>query len=140
MGMLQDIAAQRMMRRSGPSADRVFGRHSSTPALSNARVPCVSIFCPQHPGAQAFAELFEAVSDREAGDVFDVLVAELAGNAHAQRSTEWHRQLAAVHTVADESLWVQRLSHVDAIPYLGLDRAVHNVSGLGQRPHQFQDV
>src|ERR1700756_554617 len=99
-------------------------------ALSDARVPCVSIFCPQHAGAQAFAELFEVISDREAGDVFDVLVAELAGNAHPQRSAEWHRQLAAVHTVADESLRVQRLTHVYAIPYLGLDRAVHNVSGL----------
>jgi hypothetical protein len=77
------------------------------PALSDARVPCVAIFCPQHAGAQAFAELFEVISDRGAGDVFDVLVAELAGNAHAQRSAEWHGQLASVHTVADESLRVQ---------------------------------
>src|SRR6266480_736303 len=110
------------------------GQDMRWPALSDARVPCVPIFCPQHAGAQAFAELFEVISDREAGDVFDVLVAELAGNAHAQRSAEWHRQLAAVHTVADESLRVQRLCHVDAIPCFGLDRAVHNVSGLGQRP------
>ena len=110
------------------------------PVLSDARVPCVPIFCPQLAGAQALAELLEVMSDREAVDVFDVLVAELSRNAHAQRPAEWHRQLAAVHTVADESLRVQRLSHVDAIPYLGLDRAVHNVPGLAQRPHQLQDV
>src|SRR3974390_639701 len=104
------------------------------PVLSDARVPCVPIFRAQGAGAQAFAKLLEVISDREAIDVFDVLVAELAGNAHAQRTAEWRRQLAAVHTVADESLRVQRLSHVDAIPCLGLDRPVHNVPGLGQRP------
>lgn len=43
--------------------------------LSDARVPCVPIFCPQLAGAQALAELFEVISDREAVDIFDVLVA-----------------------------------------------------------------
>jgi len=110
------------------------------PALSDTCVPCVPIFRREHARAQAFAELFDVISDREAGDVFDVLVAELTGNAHAQRPAEWHRQFAAVHTVGDESLRVHRLSHVDAIPSVGLDRTVYNVSGLGQRPHPFQDV
>src|SRR5271156_6090118 len=122
---------------AGPDSERP-GPAIAKP--SDTRVPCVSIFRPQFAGAQAFAELFKVISDREAVDVFDVLVAELAGNAHAERSAEWHRQLAAVHAIADESLRVHSLSYVDAIPGLGLDRAVHNVSGLGQRPHQFQDV
>jgi hypothetical protein len=65
-------------------------------ALSDARVPRVPIFRSQFAGAQTFAELFEVISDCEAGDVFDVLVAELAGNPHAQRSAKWHRQLSAV--------------------------------------------
>ena len=110
------------------------------PALSDARVPCVPIFCPQHAGAQAFAELFEVISDREAGDVFDVLVAELPGNTQSKRSAECDGKLTAIHTVRDEGLRVQCIGHVDAFPPAVLDGTVDNVSGLGESPHSVQDL
>ena len=65
------------------------------PVLSDARVPCVPIFRAQGAGAQAFAKLLEVISDREAIDVFDVLVAELPGNPQPERSAEFDGKLGA---------------------------------------------
>src|SRR5436309_16122857 len=72
------------------------------PTLSDAGVPRVPTFWRRR--AQALAEPFEAVGQGEAGDVFDVLVAELPGNAHAKRSTESDGKLTAVHPEGDEGL------------------------------------
>ena len=101
------------------------------PVLSDARVPCVPIFRAQGAGAQAFAKLLEVISDREAIDVFDVLVAELPGNPQPERSAEFDGKLGAIHAVGDESLRVQGIGHVNAVPPVGLNRAVNHVSGLG---------
>src|SRR5262249_54529138 len=76
----------------------------------------------------------------EAGDVFEALVAELPGNAQAKWPAECDGKLTAVHTVGDQSLRVQCVGHVDALPPVGLDRTVDNVSDLGESPYEFKDV
>src|ERR1700689_3475718 len=73
--------------------------------LSDTGVPRVVGFCSR--GAQALAEPFQAIGYGEAGDVFDVLVAELPGNTQSKRSAEWDGKLAAIHAVREESLRVQ---------------------------------
>jgi hypothetical protein len=57
---------------------------------SYAGVPRVSRFCPPDPRAQTLAKLSEVIGEREAGDVLDVFVAELARNAQANRSPKGH--------------------------------------------------
>src|ERR1019366_5583346 len=109
-----------------------------SPALSDAGVPRVSTFWRRR--SQALAEPFQAIGYGEAGDVFDALVPELPGNTQSKRSAEWDWQLTAIHTVGDESLRVHRIGHVDAFPPVGLNRTVDNVSGLGESPHNVQDV
>ena len=46
-------------------------------SLSDARVPCIASLWSR--GAQPLAETFQTVGDRQVGDVFHALVAELAG-------------------------------------------------------------
>src|SRR5580704_8735070 len=102
-----------------------------TAQLSDAGVPAF-----WRRRAQAFAEPFEAIGYGQAGDVFDVLVAELPGNSQAKRSAERNGKLTAVHTEGQESLRMQGVSHIDAIPPVWLDRTVDNISGLGKSAHQ----
>ena len=104
------------------------------PTESDAGVPRVATF--RRRRAQALAELVEFISQGEPGDVLDVLVAQLTGNAQAKRSAEGDGKLTAVHTDGQQSLWVQGIGHVDAVPPVGLERAVDNVSGLGESAHE----
>ena len=76
---------------------------------------------PPIPEPRALAKLSEVIGEGEAGDVLDALVAELARNAQAKRSAESDGKLTAVHTEGDESLRVQCVRHVDAVPPVGLD-------------------
>jgi hypothetical protein len=107
---------------------------------SDAGVPRVPRFCTSDPRAQTLAKLSEVIGEREAGDVLDVFVAELARNAQANRSAERHRKLTSVHTEGNESLRVQCVGHVDAVPPVGLDRTVDNVSNVGESAREVKDV
>jgi hypothetical protein len=111
---------------------------AARPCSLDACVPCISTF--RSRGAQAFAELFQAIRYGEVGDVFDALVPELSGDPEAKRSAECDGKLAAIHAVRDESLRVQCIGHVDAFPPVRLDRTVDNVSALGESPHNVQDL
>ena len=106
--------------------------------ISDTGVPGVAAFRSRR--AQAFSESFQAIGYGEASDIFDALIAELAGNTQSQRAAESNGKLTAIHAVGDESLRVQRIGHVDAFPPIGLYGTVDNVAGLGESPHRVQDV
>src|SRR5215472_7736699 len=91
-------------------------------------------------GAQAFAELFNVVGQGELGDVFQALVTELAGNAHAQWAAKSDRKFAAVYFVCEKSLRMERVGHVNAFPPVRLERAVDHVAHLRQGANPFEDV
>src|ERR1051326_5017738 len=93
---------------------------------SDAGVPGVAAFGSRR--TQALAERLHAIGNREARDVFDALVPELPGNTKPQGSAEADGQLTAVHAMGDERLRVQRVGHIDAVPPVGLNRTVDNIS------------
>src|SRR5437762_9509617 len=88
----------------------------------------------------SFAEPFQAIGDGEPGDKLHALVAELAGKAQTKRTTVAHGKGAAVHPVDQESLGMQGVGHVDALPPVGLYRIVNHVAGLGESSGSAQDV
>ena len=63
---------------------------------SDARIPRVTTL--RRRRAQTFAEAFKRVGRRDTDDVLHALVAELAGHAQAERTTERHREIAVVHS------------------------------------------
>src|ERR1017187_3283958 len=64
------------------------------PILSDAGVPGIASFWRR--GAQALAETFQIVGDRQVGDVFHALVAELAGDPQPKRPTIAHGEFIAI--------------------------------------------
>jgi len=64
---------------------------------SDAGVPGVAVLGID--AAEAFAEPFQIVRDRQVRDEFFVLVADLPRDPHAKRSTVGHRKVAAIHAV-----------------------------------------
>jgi len=50
------------------------------------------------------------------------------------------RQLLAVVSEREQSLRMQGVGHVNALPPVGLDGEVHNVSGLRQHPHSVEHI
>src|SRR5437879_11859501 len=87
---------------------------SPAPMLSDPGVPRVSSFWSR--GTQPLAERFETITNGEARNVFDALVAELPGNTHSKRSAECDGKFAAIHPVGHERLRVHCIGHVDAVP------------------------
>src|SRR5260370_33269521 len=106
--------------------------------LSDAGVPGVTTFRRRRP--QAFAEPFQTIAYRQARDIFHALVAELSGDAQTNRSAVADGKLTAIHPVSYESLRMQRIRHIDAVPPVGLYREIDNISGLRKNPHEVQDV
>src|ERR1700728_4670591 len=100
---------------------------------SDARVPGVAAF--RRCGTQPLAELFQIVGHGEARDVFHVLVAQWARNTQTQRPAVGHWKLTAVHAVSDESLRMQGIGHIDAVPPVRLYREVDDESGSRQNSH-----
>ena len=86
-------------------------------AASDAGVPGVAGFSSRR--AEAFAKPFQTVCDRQAIDELDVLVAHLPGEPHAKRATVNHWKLIAVQAVAEKSLRMQSIGHIDAVPGIG---------------------
>src|SRR5437588_12407830 len=82
--------------------------------VSDAGVPGVA--CLASRRAAAFTKCFQAVCDRQAIDEFNVLVADLPRQPHAQRSTVAYWKLAAIHAVTEEWLGMQHVGHNDAGP------------------------
>ena len=64
----------------------------------------------------------------EAGDVFEAFIAKLPGDAQSQRSAKPDGKPTAIHPVGDESLRMQCIGHVDAIPPSVLKGTVDDVS------------
>src|SRR3977135_2896289 len=95
---------------------------------SDAGVPGIASFWRR--GAQTLAETFQTVRNRQVGDVFHALVAELAGESQPKRPAVADWEFIAIHPIGDKSLRMQRISHVDAFPPVGIDREDDNVSGL----------
>src|SRR5215469_5056773 len=108
--------------------------------MSDAGVPRVPGFRPSDPRTQALAKLSEVIGEREAGDVLDAFVAELARNAQAEGSAERHRKLTSVHAEGNESLRMQCVGHVDAVPPFRLDRTINNVAGVRKGTDEVKDV
>src|SRR5579872_831450 len=98
----------------------------------NAGVPGIATFCVC--ASDTFAEAFERVCDREAGYKFHALVAELARHPQAEWTTEAHRKISVVHRIRHQSLRMESVSHVDALPPVGLDGEVNDVARLRQNP------
>ena len=111
------------------------GRRGRRP--SDAGVPGVAGFGRR--GAEAFAEFLDVIGYGQVGDVLDALVAELAGDAHAQRAAEADGEIAVVHAPGEEGLGMEGVGHVDAVPPVGFDGAVDDVAGLGQDADGVED-
>src|SRR6202022_2215373 len=92
-------------------------RTSTVQGASDAGVPGVAGFSSRR--AEAFAKPFQTVCDCQAIDELDVLVAHLSGQPHAKRATVNHRKLIAVQAVAEKSLRMQSIGHIDAVPGIG---------------------
>src|SRR6266851_8774386 len=78
--------------------------HTSEARLSDPRVPGIASFGRR--GTQTLPEPFQAVGDRQVGDEFHALVAELAGQPQAQRPDVAHGKLVAIHPIGEKSLWM----------------------------------
>src|SRR5437660_186737 len=107
-------------------------RHSRNRSPSDAGVPGIAVLWRR--GAETLAEPFQAIGDRQAGDVFHALIAELAGNTQSNRPAVAHGKLTAIHSVGYESLRMQCIRHIDAVPPVALYREVDNISGLREDP------
>src|SRR5437763_7887897 len=92
-------------------------RTSTIPSALDANVPGVPSLCSRR--AEALAKPFQTVCDCQVRDEFYTLVAELPGKPDAKRATVNHRKLIAVHAVAEKSLRMQSIGHIDAVPGIG---------------------
>src|SRR5580693_7108044 len=106
--------------------------------LSDARIPRVANISVST--AQTLAERFEVVRQSQAIDVFHTFITKLARDSQADGASEGHGKFGAVHAVGEKGLRVQRVCHVDALPPVRLDRAVYNVTHLGQGSDTVEDV
>src|ERR1700676_2831275 len=77
-------------------------RHLPVTNLSNSGVPGIASLWRR--GAQTFTESFQTVGDRQVGDVFHALVAELAWETQAKRSAVAHGKFTAIHSIGEKSL------------------------------------
>src|SRR5262249_20138952 len=93
--------------------------------LANSGVPGITGLWAS--GSQPFTEWLGVVSHGQPRDVLHALVSKLTGHAQAKRSAVPRRKLCAVHSVSDESLWMQRVVHIDAVPPKRLDGGVHHI-------------
>src|SRR6267143_4482445 len=113
-------------------------RHSPETNLSDAGVPGIASFWRR--GAQTLAEPFQTVGDRQVGDAFHALVAELTGEPHAKRPAVAYGKFLVIHPIREKSLWMHYIGHIDAFPPIGVDREVDNISGLWVDPQAIQNV
>src|SRR6185295_10062216 len=133
-------AVLRGERNDGKKGEKGESKHDLTRYRSRLDTCIPSVSSVRSPGPQPFAEPFQTIGNGKTGDVLDALIAKLPRHAQSKRSTEWNGKLAAIHTERDKSLRVQCIGHIDAFPPACLNRTVDNVSSLGQRPYQVQDV
>src|SRR5580700_6036232 len=113
-------------------------RTSTVHGASDAGVPGIAGLCSRR--AETLTKPFQIVCDRQAVDEFYVLVADLPRESYAKRSAVSHWKLMAVHAVAEESLRMQSIGHIDAVPSIGLHGSVHDVSGLWVNSHKVQHM
>src|SRR5579871_73290 len=108
------------------------------PRDSDAGVPGVSALGSCR--TQTFTKRFKRVRQGYAGDVFDALVSELAREAKAHWSAKGDGKIGTVHASSDQRLRMQRIGHVDALPPIGLNRAVNDVTNLRQCSDAIKNV
>src|SRR5208282_2251111 len=113
-------------------------RHSPETNLSDAGVPGIAEFWSC--GAQTLAETLQVVGDRQVGNEFHVLVADLAGEAHTQRAAVAHGKLVAIHPIGQKSLRVQCVGHINAVPGVWFYREIDDIFGLREDSHKIQKV
>lgn len=109
-----------------------------TALASYAGVPRVAAVRAGAPAA--LAERSQIVRYGQVVDVFDALVSQLPWHTQAQWAAERYRKFPPVHAMRNQRLRVQGLGHVDALPNVGLNRAVDNVAPLWQRSDAVQYV
>src|ERR1700730_13866530 len=126
------------MESGRPARSPSRARISSETRLSDVRVPGIVSF--GRGGPQTLAEPFQTVGNRQVGDEFHALVAELAVEPESKGSALADGKLIAIHPVDEESLRVQCIGHIDAFPLVRIDREIENVSGLRKDSHEFQHV
>ncbi len=76
----------------------------------------------------------------QVGNEFHALVAELAGDPHAKRPAVAYWKFIAIHPIGEKSLRMRCIGHINAVPPVGLDREVDNVSGLREDSNNIQHV
>src|SRR6266540_108338 len=81
---------------------------------SDAGVP--GIACCRQAGTQSVSDPICAVRHRDFGEVLEVLVSELTRHLQSERRTVVHRHFRAVHGVREQSLWMEGVVHVNAVP------------------------
>src|SRR5262245_30553612 len=97
-------------------------------ASSDPCVPGVTVLHGE--GAIPVSNIFEAVGYRDLCEIFEVLVAELSFHAQANRGAMRDGKVAAVHSVSEQGLWMQRVRHVEAVPPV-VDGVKHHIPGFG---------
>src|SRR5436190_22998339 len=100
-----------------------------TRAPSQPRIPLVAAIFPE--AALALADAVESFDGLDAGQVFGVLVADLALDPQPQRRAVADRQRIAVHAVGQNGLRMQRIEQVEAL--------VIEAAAVG-RAHQLVDA
>ena len=84
--------------------------------------------------------MLEAIGDGEVSDVFYVFVAELAGDAHTEGTTEANREIVAIHSIGHKSLRMEGVGHIDTVPPIGLTGEVDDVSSLWEDAYSIEDM
>src|ERR1700752_1088490 len=97
---------------------------------SDARIPRVAKI--RRLGIESRDKAFEGVRDHQPVYKFDALIAQLARHAQTEWAAERDRQIPVVHGPSQKSLWMLRVGHIDAIPPIGVDGEIHDISRFGQ--------
>src|SRR4051812_11064643 len=108
---------------TSPRPSRSSGAASPLPTVdSYSGVPGVAAF--RRCRSQPFAEMFHALGYCQARNILAPLKAEFPRDPQPRRTAVPHWYVAAVHAISHDSLWVQSIGHIDALPPVRLDGAV----------------
>ena len=82
---------------------------------------------------------FSSVGNGNPGEIFHALITELARNAQAKRSAVGRGKFLAVHAIGKQSLRMQRVGHIQAVPRI-VKRKKDDVPGLRKNSSQIQNM
>src|SRR4051812_28762174 len=103
---------------------------------SNPRVPRVAVLCSF--GSLALAPFGSSVRYGNCRKILQMLVTQLALHTQAHRRAVGYRKTAAVHSVGQQCLRMQNVSHIEAVPP-SVDARKENVLRLRLNTHGIEN-